>query len=429
MECHLDYWAAGKWQPLATVSAPKAGGFVITYEHDYAIAQIGAIDARAISASLPVALRPYTFDRWPAFLRDLIPQGESRKRLARLLGIADTAEQDWTLLTHGGGNPIGHLRVREAAEWLHHQGSSGVGWTLDDITNREDSFLDALECLGPTPGNGSQGEWPKVMLTEARNGRWYLDHELPDAEAVRHWIVKLPRRSAPVFDLILRGEAAYHRVACDLGLTVGETQHHNGALFIERFDRRLSTGGGVQRIAQESLYAAAGCLGSDTELTHRQACQQLNKIMTHPEPAILQYVWRDLLNLALGNRDNHGRNTAIQRFEGVQEDGMVALAPVFDLAPMLMHPDGVVRRMRWGQENGSRPDWRAVAEWLDEEQLLPQALLLGQLPVWQEALATLPGLLKQYDCPPEVLARIDAPHTECLQNLKEAIAWTNALRP
>jgi len=416
MNIHIERWQAGEWRQLAIVTASSDRSFVVVYDSEHAMANTGAIDARALSASVPVTMRPVTFERWPAFLRDLIPQGESRKRLARLLGVPDGPESDWTLLAHGGGNPVGHLRVREAADWLSSSARYGRGWALDDIVQREESFLDALEAMGPTPGGGSQGEWPKVMLTEGHDGLWHLDHELADADAKRHWIVKLPRRSEPVFDVILRAEAAYHQVACEWGMAVGETRYQEGALLIERFDRKSLGNGGVHRIAQESLYAAAGCLGIEAELNHRQACLKLKAIATAPEETILAYVWRDLLNLALGNRDNHGRNTAVQRLD----DGLIQLAPLFDFAPMMMHPDGISRRMTWGQENGSRPDWRRVAEQLDEAQILPQARLLDRIPEWQDKLLSLPELLRRHDCPEPVMGRIVKPYEDCMQTLTEA---------
>ena len=418
MLLHLDAWLQGCWQSMATIRHDADRTFTLTYDSDHAMAHLGARDARAASAAVPVTLRPVTFDQWPAFLRDLLPQGESRKRLARRLQLPDSPATDWQLLQHGGGNPVGHLRIREAAEWLQaNMPTTPRGWTMDEILDRDDSFLDAL---GPYPGDSPQGEWPKVMLTESRDGLWYLDHELPDAEAVRHCILKLPRRSDPVFDLILQGEAAYHAVALNLGLTQGQTRYlAGGALLVERFDR-VVTPGAVTRIAQESLYAATGCLGSAPELTHREACRALARVVTDPQETLLALIWRDMVNLALGNRDNHGRNTAVHRFLPGTEAGHVELAPVFDLAPMFLHPDGIVRRMRWGQENGSRPDWRLVAERLDEDELLPQAVFLAKLPDWEDTLARLPALLREQSCPDALLRRLEPVWQDCLRSLREA---------
>lgn len=49
----------------------------------------------------------------------------------------------------------------------------------------------------------------------------------------------------------------------------------------------------------------------------------------------LAYMLRDILNLALRNTDNHGRNAAVLR-----TGGQVGLSPIFDFAPMFLDPEG-----------------------------------------------------------------------------------------
>lgn len=80
---------------------------------------------------------------------------------------------------------------------------------------------------------------------------------------------------------------------------------------------------------------------------------------TDPKQEILEYLQRDIANVALGNKDNHSRNTAIQRYA----DGGIALTPLFDFAPMWLHPDGIVRTTRWKQDDkGGSPNWASVLQ-------------------------------------------------------------------
>ena len=53
-------------------------------------------------------------------LIDMLPQGYGRQELLRRIGAPATAgvAADWKLLLAGAGNPIGNLRVKEAADWL-----------------------------------------------------------------------------------------------------------------------------------------------------------------------------------------------------------------------------------------------------------------------------------------------------------------------
>jgi serine/threonine-protein kinase HipA len=79
---------------------------------------------------------------------------------------------------------------------------------------------------------------------------------------------------------------------------------------------------------------------------------------TDPQAEVLEYLRRDVANLALGNKDNHARNTALQR----DFSGHVALSPLFDFAPMFLHPDGIGRRMCWVDNDAGRPDWSRVLD-------------------------------------------------------------------
>jgi serine/threonine-protein kinase HipA len=90
------------------------------------------------------------------------------------------------------------------------------------------------------------------------------------------------------------------------------------------------------------------------------------KRCTDPQAEVLEYIKRDVANLALGNKDNHARNTALQR----DFSGGVRLTPLYDFVPMYLHPDGIARRIRWKADNGERPDWAAV---VDEVCSLPNA--------------------------------------------------------
>ena len=65
-----------------------------------------------------------------------------------------------------------------------------------------------------------------------------------------------------------------------------------------------------------------------------------------------------IANLALGNMDNHARNTAVQR----DFNGRIALTPLYDFAPMYLHPDGIARRIRWEGNDDGQPDWTRVVD-------------------------------------------------------------------
>ena len=84
---------------------------------------------------------------------------------------------------------------------------------------------------------------------------------------------------------------------------------------------------------------------------------KLGFIATDMAKETIEYVKRDIANVVLGNTDNHARNTAIQR-----RDDHIGLTPLFDFAPMFMHPDGIARRMRWVYDDAGSPRWASVIE-------------------------------------------------------------------
>lgn len=206
--------------------------------------------------------------------------------------------------------------------------------------------------------SGVQGEWPKLLFTRADDGLLYLDHTLPDTRAVAHYIVKFGRSADPQLAAILRHEAPYMHIAHHLGLRVHAPLTLNEqALFIPRFDRRAQ-GGVVTRLAQESIATLTGMPGFEAIPSHDHVCLALIRHCTHPQDEVLEYLKRDVANLAMGNKDNHARNTAIQR----DFNGHIALTPLFDFAPMYLHPDGIARRIRWENDDNGQPDWQRVVD-------------------------------------------------------------------
>lgn len=74
-----------------------------------------------------------------------------------------------------------------------------------------------------------------MLLTRARDGLLYLDHTLPDDEAVEHYIVKFGRGTDLQLAAILRHEAPYMAMARHLGLRVhAPLTRRSRALFIPR---------------------------------------------------------------------------------------------------------------------------------------------------------------------------------------------------
>lgn len=344
---------------------------------DYLVEYVFSPNAQQVALGLPVALQDLAFDDAradgargrgvPAFLYDLVPQGRGR---AHLLGLLDRTDSDGLvtpLLLAGAFNPIGRLRISAAVEFYEDQlrknpdRSQLRGFEIDDIVSKADEFLEhlSLHAMLSAGTTGVQGVAPKFLLSQDADGLWFADLALPDERAQRHWIVKLPRGRTEDDLLVHRHEAAYLRLAAALGLrTQGAVELRGRMLFTQRFDR-MATSAGVVRLHQESLASLAGLQGFGAPTTQNQLLSALREHATDPVAETLEFLKRDVFNLAMRNTDNHARNTAVQ----VLPNGTVQLTPVFDVSPMFRDPDLIARSVHWRDAQGRRlDDWREVLD-------------------------------------------------------------------
>jgi len=403
-------------------ASPCTVGYLDTYIAAH-LEQLDSVTAAAVSATLPLDWSIHTTPQWPAFLFDIEPAGAARRfllqRLARPAG-ADVAT-DLQLLAQCTPAPVGHLRIKSSHEALV---GPSIGFTVDEVATRDARFLEYAYEQGAAIGGatGAGGEAPKLLLTEDADGLLHPDAMLGDQHARRHWFVKFPRgRGSTIDQLILRAEYIYYRALQQLDIRAvgGESMRLEEAtrpsLWLPRFDRRI-VDGKVHRIAVESVYSLAGITRPGSYMTHPQAVASLATAWKRQDQAdeipgmLREYLRRDLLNLLLGNSDNHGRNTAVLRHTGRLE-----LAPIYDMAPMVMDEEGISRTTKWPPpvETAGEVDWKAACEllqpWAD-----PQQLFEG-LREDAAALLALPDLLHDlglpqavFDHPRIALARLDA---------------------
>ena len=308
-QCTIQLFADDAWHDVASVLlvGPEEHGCLTQtytgYAVDWVMAHQGARDAWAVSSQFPVSLEAQASDHWPVALIDMLPQGFGRGELLRQLNLPETlaASADWRLLQAGAGNPIGHLRIEEAAAWLAGHAGPRQGFTDEEVAQRSDGFIDYLATHGllVAGSSGVQGEWPKLLLTRARDGLLYIDHTLADSDAAEHFIVKFGRGPDARLATILRHEAPYMRIAGHLGLRVhAPLRLRNQALFIPRFDRQVLEGR-VLRLAQESLATLTGRAGFGVAPSHDEVCHTLAQVCSNPAGEILEYLRRDLANSRL----------------------------------------------------------------------------------------------------------------------------------
>lgn len=424
MECHLELFLEGAWRTAARASPlgdsaalGSSGPTHLDYEIEYSLPRLDRTGLEAVSCRYPVSLELHRLERWPAFLLDLLPSGAPRRYWLGHLGLDDQPASHWPLLLAGAGNPPGNLRVREAAppppEGAH------AGFEYEEVVATAPEFIEyAFRHGAPLAGSTAvQGDAPKLLLTQDTAGRWHADGALPDERASVHWILKLPRGRQEADRIILRHEAVYSRVARAAGLRVyAPSRHDRDILFVPRFDRapaRPRGGdvggvpfpprhmGGVVRHGLESLASLAGLTRFGERPPHETLCRAIARHCTEPRAEVAEYVLRDVLNLALGNTDNHPRNTAVLKLAG----GRVLLAPIYDLAPMFMDPQMIPRACRWEGEQHGRPDWVEVVRQLADSELV-EPDFGRRLAAFGRVVATLPGELAEAGADGDLILRL-----------------------
>ncbi|MET3228045.1 HipA domain-containing protein [Paraburkholderia sp. SIMBA_050] len=394
MNCTLQIFLDNRWVDCAQIEF-NGGLCQWNYLVEYAIERADT----PLSLAEPVDMEIRAARTMPAFLYDLVPQGAGRRFLLGELKLADGPDADFPLLGAGAFNPIGRIRVAEAANYFEahvarHPAARGLrGLTIDEVVVRSDEFKEKMFLHGMlgTGTTGVQGAAPKYLLTRDRAGLLHGDAVLPDAEATQHLIAKLPRGNSAADEKVLRNEAAYMRVAAALGIRTHSDLPtlHGDVLLVPRFDRSASDGK-VARLHQESVASILGLSGFDLRPSLFDVVAAIRKVVTDPAAETLEFIKRDVLNLALRNTDNHARNTAVQSAEG-----KVRLTPLFDFAPMYLDPDLIPRVLRW-----YRPDTGVeLTDWGDVLAALPvpaheRRMLVEALSRFAARVERLPGIMQ-----------------------------------
>lgn len=351
MKSTIEIYMNGVWHEAALIESGGRDRCTFEYLPEYVFGDV----CQPVSLTLPVSLETrQSMGECPSFLLDMVPQGNGRRYLTQRLELTDSDDLVMPLIQHGAFNPVGRLRLDTAVAYAEsvseEDASLHRGFTLDEIVGRKDDFLENLSRHGMLGAGttGLQGASAKFMMVKNNEDLWFIDSFAKESDIASHWLMKLPRGRHETDHAILKNEAAYIKVARACGLrSHGETFHRDGMLFVPRFDRAIENGA-VVRLHQESLASLAGHHSFGIRPNHYDLVNAFLPVVTDPVGEVIEYVKRDLLNLAMRNTDNHARNTAVQQLA----DGTVRLTPVFDIAPMFMDREMIVRASRWLDKRG-----------------------------------------------------------------------------
>lgn len=384
------------------------------YLTDYAVDFFGQANARSISINYPVNVFIDHADKLMTTLADIIPAGASRRYWLEALDIKhlSISHQNYLLLKNGAISPIGNVRVKEAVPEIQ----SERYFPLNVVQNRQSDFLEYANQTGAMVGGatGAGGEAPKLLL-KCQDKQVWIDNLQLCLDCDTAYLVKYPRGNYSELDCdILRAEYHYYHELRALGFSTIDTDlmkleegERYPSLWLPRFDMKFKDGK-WERYAMESVYSMLQKYGGN--LDHEQTIRNLLNIISASQFSndfdnrhfVIEWVKRDLLNIAFGNSDNHGRNTAFLR-----DDNRIWLSPIYDFAPMRADPEGIIRTTTWAK-NGDNPQEFAgeyrfdkIADGLSD--LIEPDILLRELRMLATQLVDLKSRLMKRGVPKSIL--------------------------
>jgi serine/threonine-protein kinase HipA len=288
-----------------------------------------------LSISLPVSSRRYTQGIVRPFLDGLLPEGESRKTIARDVHVP---ERD----TYGLIRALG----RECAGAVVIQPTEDPAPPTPTTTTAEPLSPDEIDALvrdlkSAPLGVGGRvrislaGVQEKLVLTRMPDGSWGRPVDgTPSTHILKPEVAAFPDT--------VENEAFCMRVAKHLGLDAAsvETTKIGGRklIVVERYDRVVAADGTVRRIHQEDFCQATG-VAPETKYEEDGGPSLLRIAGILRDVAAPDSLERLLeavtVNALIGNGDAHAKNFSLLH----PEDGALTLTPLYDLTCTLYYTD------------------------------------------------------------------------------------------
>ena len=288
-----------------------------------------------LSLSLPVRAARYPQGIVRPFLDGLLPEGESRRIIARDVGV--DADNTYGLIRALGRDCAGAIVIQPMEESAPPPSTTLTAEPLSD-----EELADLVRNLGNAPlGAGGRvrislaGVQEKLLLTQMPDGVWGRPVDgTPSTHILKPEIAAYPNT--------VENEAFCMRVAKHLGLQVANVETTEVAgrklIVVERYDRLVQADGTVERIHQEDFCQATGTRPEDkyqedggpslariadivAAVTVRGSLERLLQVVT--------------LNTLVGNGDAHAKNVSLLH----ERSGVLHLAPLYDAMCTLTYDD------------------------------------------------------------------------------------------
>ena len=325
---------------------------------------VAAPGATPVSVSLPLREAPFAGAVVRNWFCNLLPEGPVREAVERRLRIAP--RDDFGLLAAIGGECAGAISIGARTEAPADDSPAARDLETLLLAQGNDAGDGAWATLGVPRRLSLAGAQDKIAVVLDAHGRIALPAV---GQASSHILKPESLRLRALRDLEALGLALARRIglnAVDARLVeLGGRK----ALLVERYDRVRAADGSIHRLHQEDLCQA---LGYPAELKYESQggpslrdCAHLLRARLRLGPIALQQLLDWIAyNVVIGNADAHAKNLSLLYLPA----GGIALAPWYDLVPVLTLPESMIARdpaLRIGHatriDQVGADDWRALA--------------------------------------------------------------------
>lgn len=310
-------------------------GVIFVYDKNYLLNK----NALPLSASLPLHSDEFSQKQCIPFFSGLLPEEDSRKKIADYLHISETSTLK--LLEALGGECAGLISILPEDETFSLQTSFSLDSEnyelLDD--NRLSDFIEKMNTRPLIKADDKlrlslAGAQEKLALAKI-NGEWYL----PLNGAPSTHILK-PTRTG-ILSSLAQNEYICMKLAKVFGLSVPEVDLLSIAgkdvFVVERYDR-IKTADSIKRLHQEDFCQALGIVTSSKYQNDggpgiADIFNTISKVCTVPALESQKFLRYVIFNYMIGNCDSHGKNYSL-----LYKNNRVELSPLYDAVSTIIYP-------------------------------------------------------------------------------------------
>ncbi|MCR4741767.1 MAG: type II toxin-antitoxin system HipA family toxin [Treponema sp.] len=321
-------------EKAGSLESTENRGVIFLYDKNYLLNK----NSLPLSASLPLQSEEFSQKECIPFFSGLLPEEDSRKKIADYLHISETSTLK--LLEALGGECAGLISILKEEDSFSTETSYDLDQKNYELLD-EKKLCEFIEKMNIRPLIKADdklrlslaGAQEKLALAKIK-GEWYL----PLNGAPSTHILK-PTRNGSLSSLA-QNEYICMKLAKSFGLPVPDVDLLNIAgkdvFVVERYDR-IKEEESIQRLHQEDFCQALGIMNTSKYQNDggpgiADIFKAILKVCTVPALESQKFLRYVIFNYLIGNCDSHGKNYSL-----LYKKNRVELSPLYDLVSTIIY--------------------------------------------------------------------------------------------